>query len=391
MELKERIDNILCLEQFKNLDTEQKQTVRECIFANCLILSPENVDKYLNIIKRHLIAIVDLGEETYEKNNTVYNGIVETSVGAPIDEDGMIFSLYYTLRYKEFSTPFGRLTKSSLHEFGHLVVKKENVNLMDGRPAANGDIELDFGGLVINKSLKSDYGHMLSEIINELTNFLAFKSYLSYQEPNKKSEGKMRLFAKQQGFQVDEELLHHLKILTDDFFELYSEYSLANDVLPEGTKNMFNPLYVKYTPLVRVILRSFQNPCCSYKDLKQAFEDGKGLDALKNGVPINDLLYGYYNSSFYAKDLFDKTLGKEDSWETFCIMLDSQMMKDAIDIDFVSNTLKVFNEFYSNRLLQAVREGKISQDQMKLDLDDFSKIMAKCQEHYGSERKLSNK
>lgn len=72
-------------------------------------------------------------------------------------------------------------------------------------------------------------------------------------------------------------------------------------------------------------------------------------------------------------------------------MLDSQMMKDAIDIDFVSNTLKVFNEFYSNRLLQAVREGKISQDQMKLDLDDFSKIMAKCQEHYGSERKLSNK
>ncbi len=27
----------------------------------------------------------------------------------------------------------------------------------------------------------------------------------------------MRLFAKQQGFQVDEELLHHLKILTDDF------------------------------------------------------------------------------------------------------------------------------------------------------------------------------
>ena len=198
MELKERIDNILCLEQFKNLDTEQKQTVRECIFANCLILSPENVDKYLNIIKRHLIAIVDLGEETYEKNNTIYNGIVETSVGAPIDEDGMIFSLNYTLRYKEFSTPFGRLTKSSLHEFGHLVVKKENVNLMDGRPAANGDIELDFGGLVINKSLKSDYGHMLSEIINELTNFLAFKSYLSYQEPNKKSEGKMRLFAKQQ-------------------------------------------------------------------------------------------------------------------------------------------------------------------------------------------------
>lgn len=390
MELKEKINRLLCLEKFKDLNARQKQVVGECIFANCLILSPENVEKYLDIIKNHLVTIIDLGEENYVKDNNVYNGIVESSVSTSIDAAGMIFPLNYKLRYKEFLTPFGRLTKSSLHEFGHLVVKKQNINLTEGRNTVDGEVELDLGGLVISKSIKSDYGHMISEILNELTTFLAFKSYLSYQKPNQTSEDKMRLFAEQYGFQIDKKQLQHLQILTEDFFESYTEDALAHDVLPDGTKNMFNPLYVKYTPLVRVIIRAFQNPCCSFNDFKKSFEEGKGLDVLKDGKPINDLLYGYYNSTFYVKDLFDRTLGIENAWESFCITFDSHMMESIIDIDFVNNTLTTFYKFYSNRLLQAVRDGKISQEQMQFNLDDFSKISGKCQEYYINQRKSLN-
>ena len=66
------------------------------------------------------------------------------------------------------------------------------------------------------------------------------------------------------------------------------------------------------------------------------------------------------------------------------------MMESIIDIDFVNNTLTTFYKFYSNRLLQAVRDGKISQEQMQFNLDDFSKISGKCQEYYINQRKSLN-
>ena len=40
------------------------------------------------------------------------------------------------------------------------------------------------GGLVIIKLLKDDYGHMLTEIINEFTTYLSYKEFLAYHTPN---------------------------------------------------------------------------------------------------------------------------------------------------------------------------------------------------------------
>lgn len=61
-----------------------------------------------------------------------YYGIVTTDVRrTPLDADDMIFSLSYKLKCREFSKPLGRLLHSILHEFGHIVVMKSNINLLE--------------------------------------------------------------------------------------------------------------------------------------------------------------------------------------------------------------------------------------------------------------------
>ena len=50
--LSKQIIEILSLPQFANLNKAQKNTVRECILANCLILSKEKQQYYLELIKK---------------------------------------------------------------------------------------------------------------------------------------------------------------------------------------------------------------------------------------------------------------------------------------------------------------------------------------------------
>lgn len=128
--LSKQIIEILSLPQFANLNKVQKNTVRECILTNCLILSKEKQQYYLELIKNNLVSVEDLGEENYYKDNICYGGIVENKiVRTPLDEEGMIYPLNYHLKYREYKEPIGRLTKSVLHEFGHMVVKKTTINL----------------------------------------------------------------------------------------------------------------------------------------------------------------------------------------------------------------------------------------------------------------------
>lgn len=387
MGLEAQIYEILSLEKFANLDSRQKTVVKESIFANCLILSIENQKKYLDTIRNCVTEIEDLGDGYYNANGLCYHGIVITDVGrVPLDADGMIFPLNYKVKYREFSEPLGRLPRSVLHEFGHVVVKKSNINLLECKSGKDGKLLIDLGGLVINKSFSSDFGHALSEIINEFTNLSAFKAYFAYQDVDQKSLEKMQEFAKNNGLSIVNTTPAYLMVLPQDLFSSYTETYLANDVLPEGTKEMFNPLYVKYTPLVKLIINAFQNPCCTYGDLVNAFQNEEGLAAMKNGEPINDLFFGYYESSFHPLEVFDAVMKEVIDWEQFCVLFDKELYSSSVNYDFLDNSIEYFTEFYKKRNEKFFKSSKITQQELERNMDGFYKTVESCQQFYLQER-----
>ena len=152
----------------------------------------------------------------------------------------------------------------------------------------------------------------------------------------------MQEFTKNNGLSIENTTPAYLMVLPQDLFSSYTETYLANDVLPEGTKEMFNPLYVKYTPLVKLIINAFQNPCCNYGDLVNAFQDGKGLAATKNGEPINDLLFGYYESSFHSLEIFDEVMKEVIDWEQFCVLFDKELYSSSVNYDFLDKSIEYF-------------------------------------------------
>lgn len=386
MELMSEINKIINSEKFQGLEDAQKQTIKESILANSLILSRENQKRYFELLRNNLIEIEDLGREYYYKNNLCYAGIVSTEISrTPIDEEGMIFPINYKLKYREYSEPVGRLTRSVLHEFGHLVIKKSKINLLDTKKSIHDGLLIDLGGLVISKNLQINFGHTFSEVINEFTNFLAFKSYLAYQEGYEKSEEKMREFAKQNGLAI-ERSIPHLDILPKNLFDTYSESDLANHPFPEGTTEMFNPLYVKYTPLVRLIMHAFQNPCYSYQDLEASFKKEQGLSATKNKEPINDLLFGYYESSFHPLEIFDKFMKEKIDWETYCIEFDKEIYEKNINQDFVAKSLEYFTEFYEKRNAFYLSNQRITKEELEKNMQDFTKTVEACQRYYSENR-----
>ena len=385
--LSKQIIEILSLPQFANLNKVQKNTVRECILTNCLILSKEKQQYYLELIKNNLVSVEDLGEENYYKDNICYGGIVENKiVRNTLDEEGMIYPLNYHLKYREYKEPIGRLTKSVLHEFGHMVVKKTTINLEEGKGSTNGGLLMDMGGLIINESFTRDYGHAFCEIINEFTNFLAFKAYLSYTEIDINAIEKMKAFAQVNGLKYEENI-NYLSILPDNLFTSFSESLLAMETMPEGTKEMFNSLYVKYTPLVKLIMHSFQNPCCTYQDLVKAFQNQEGLYAKKDGKPINDLLYGYYESSFHVQELFDQFMGDRITWEQFCTTFDKEMFKSQINYDFITESIEIFTNFYKKRVEDSVKKGDITEKDASNLLNDYEKTVNDCLTYYESKPK----
>jgi hypothetical protein len=379
MELENRIKAILQMDKFNNLSLQEKEFVFQSILANCLILSKKNQDRYLNIISNRLEEIVNLKDSNYHKDGYCYGGIVEAMASGPaLDSDQTTFPFKYYLKYREYSTPLGQMTKSILHEFGHIVIKKDSFKLPDAEPYL-----IDMGGLVISKLLKDDYGHMLTEIINEFTTFLSYKAFLAYHAPNEDSKRKMKEYAEKMGLTVDE-FNEWLKVLPDDLFTSYTEESLSRDRLEEGTERMFNPLYVKYTPLVRLMMFTFQNPLYSYNDLKQEFEKGNGLSAKINDTPVNDLLYSYYESSFHIQNLYDSLVKEQGAWRKFCLEFDSKMMDSKSDELFIANSVELFTNFYQTRLKSMVASGALTNEQVINKMEEFEQISSKCLEYYDS-------
>lgn len=378
MELENKIKNILQMEKFNNLSSQEKEFVFQSILANCLILSKENQDRYLNIISNRLVEIINLKDSDYHKDGNCYGGIVESMASGPaLDQEQTIFPFNYYLKYREYSTPLGQMTKSILHEFGHIVIKKDNFKL------SNDTYLIDMGGLVISKLLKDDYGHMLTEIINEFTTFLSYKAFLSYHTPNADSKRKMKEYAEKMGLSI-EEFDEWLRVLPDDLFTSYTEESLSGDKLEEGTEKMFNPLYVKYTPLVRLMMFTFQNPLYSYTDLKHEFEKGNGLSAKINNIPVNDLFYSYYESSFHIQNLFDSLVSENGTWEKFCLEFDSKMMDIKLDEGFITSSIELLTNFYQARLKAMVTSGILTNDQAIDKTEEFQQISGNCMTYYNS-------
>ena len=374
MELENRIRSLLELDKFKDLSPEEKEQVFNSILANCLILSKENQNDFLEIISECLESIENLKDSHYHLKGACYSGIVEGKAGKALDQAQTIFPFIYHLKFKEFSTPLAQMTKSILHEFGHLAVKKDGFRLTDTTYL------IPTGGLVISKLLKDDYGHMFNEIINELTNLLSYKAFLAYHTPNPDQEQKMQEFAEKMGVKVDEGK-EWLKVLPKNLFTSYTELELSTSTLEEGTESMFNPLYVKYTPLVRLILFVFQNPTCTYQDLKDEFEKGNGLEAKKDGLPINDLFYGYYVSPLHVQFLFDALMG-QGTWEKFCLEFDSKMMDKDIDRSFVDSAIELFSNFYHQRLFKMVKQKKITKAQLVEKEEELIRIKQSCVLYY---------
>ncbi len=379
MDLKREISDVLSLEKFSNLDEKQKDYVSECIFANCLILSDKNKKRFLDLIRNNVKGIQDLGNGEYVENGLVYNGIVQTSVDFGEKDDEIIYK--YFVRCKQFKTSIGRLTKSSLHEFGHVAVKKDKMDDSNSM-IENDTLYHDYGGLTIGKGLKQDFGHTLTEVMEELTNFWAFKSYLSYREIDEQRLEKMRKYLESRGIGMENNV-PHLNILPEDFYTSYTEYHLAHETMPEGTTEMFNPLYVKYTSLARFMLRAFENPMFTWQDSVEAFKNGEGLSAKRNGVPINDLFYGYYEDSLHPKKVFDGLMGEEAKWENICVALDKSIYSKDVDYDLVEGVINTFSTFYERRLAKSHEEGLITDEVMNARREDFEIVKKSCEDFYG--------
>lgn len=376
MELESRIKSILRLEKFNNLSIQDKEMVFKSILANCLILSNKNRDRYLNIIENRLDEIINLGHSNYYKEGMCYGGIVESLASGPaLDQEQTLFPFKYNLKYRVYDTPLGQMTKSILHEFGHIVIKKDSFKLSDDT------FLIDMGGLVISKLLEEDYGHMLTEIINEFTTYLSYKAFLAYHTSNIDSENKMKAFAEKMGLTIENNN-EYLGILPDDLFTSYVEESLSRDKLEEGTERMFNQLYVKYTPLVRLMMFAFHNPLYSYSDLKREFEKGNGLSATINDIPVNDLLYSYYESSFHIQNLFDAIMEEKGAWEKFCLEFDSKMMDTELDESFITSSIDLFTVFYQKRLTTMVKDGIISKENAMIKMNEYKIILNKCQSYF---------
>ena len=224
---------------------------------------------------------------------------------------------------------------------------------------------------------------MLTEIINEFTNFLSYKAFLAYHTPNVDSDNKMKEFAEKMGLTVDN-TKEYLRVLPDDLFSRYTEEALSSTTLEDGTDRMFNRLYVKYSPLVRLMMFTFQNPLFSYEDFKREFENENGLSSTINDVPVNDLFYSYYESSFHIQNLFDSIMGETGAWENFCIDFDGKMMDTVLDAGFIDSSVGLFTSFYQRRIQNMINNGEISEEKAKMKIEEYNQIVGRCKSYYDS-------
>ena len=405
MDLKQRINSIINHKKFDNLRSEQKEIVEQCIFAHCLILSPNNQERYLKTIEESVVSINDLGNERFYSNENCYDGIVRTKIEKdPKDVfkviknlkmiksekksffkqfmkkgDAIEIPLKYEVHLKQFDLPLNRLTRSYIHELGHVVVKNKQVDNNNTILDKNGILKISLGGLVINNEFKEGYGNLLQEIINEYTTFLAFKAHMAYgqYEANKKLDLNLIKDVTKMNLSFEDERTY-LDILPDNIFTSYAETDLANSEEFE----MFNEIYVRYTPLIKLIMNSFQNPRFSCSDLKKEFMSGNGLSATKDGEPINDLLYGYYESSFRPLEIFNDIMSDKIDWETLCKEFDSEMYNDQLNTELINRYITIFQDFYEKRNTKYLLEGRISKQQYNQNLEKFFETIENCKEYY---------
>lgn len=382
MQLKEKIKEILSLEKFNQLSEEEKEFSMNCIFANCLILSPRLQERFLNIIKEHVTEVQYLGYNNYEENNRTYGGIVSGKISnKPRDEEGYVYPMYYQLRYRKFKRgPLADLTASAVHEWGHIAVKTPEIDLLKAK-AENGKLFFDFHGLVISVSLEKEYGHMFNEIVNEFTNFLSTKAYLAYQEPNEEAEEKMRLFATQ----------HHLtyvpqnpleNILPQNIFTSYTEAHLSKEQSIDVMSSIFNKYYTKYSPLVKLVMHAFNNPRFDTHELNRHFIKGESLAATQEGIPINDFFYGYYESSLHTQNVFDQYMSNIITWREICEDFDKRMDEGTIDETFIIHIISMMGTFYEKRVAKMQKEGIITEEEMLKRLEEFENTTVACRNVY---------
>ena len=100
----------------------------------------------------------------------------------------------------------------------------------------------------------------------------------------------------------------------------------------------------------------------SYKDLKKEFEKGNGLSCIIDNIPVNDLLYSYYESSFHIQNLFDRVLIENGAWERFCQEFDNKMRD------------KVVNSYINKGNKDKTRIKKI-ENKNDNNLNDYSDIL----------------
>ena len=404
MHLKDKISKIFSNKKFDNLNNEIKLLIEQSVFAHCLILSPENQERYLKTFEQSVNIIEDLGDTMFQSNGNCYDGIVRTKMEKDPDEvlrdikkikqlknKNIFFShlfsvkkedvripLKYEVYVKEYDLPLNRITRCILHELGHVVIKNNQIDSSNTFLDKDGVLKISFGGLIINNEFKNSFGSIMQEVINEFTTFIAYKAFLAY--PDFEADEKMREAIENTTIMnlSFEDKKSYLDILPDNLFASYTESEFATD----SESDMFNFTYVRYTPLVKLIMNSFQNPRFSYLDLKNEFINGNGLAATKDNEPINDLLYGYYVSSFRPLVVFDEIMSDTIDWETLCKEFDGEIYNQNINKELIDRYISYFQEFYEKRNIKFLSEGKISKQQYNQNMDVFLKNVEACHNYY---------
>ena len=110
------------------------------------------------------------------------------------------------------------------------------------------------------------------------------------------------------------------------------------------------------------------------------------LSATKNKEPINDLLFGYYESSFHPLEIFDKFMKEKIDWETYCIEFDKEIYEKNINQDFVAKSLEYFTEFYEKRNVFYLSNKTITKEELEKNMQDFTKTVEACQRYYSENR-----
>lgn len=381
--MEERIHN--SLSKFLNLNEEEKNLITHFIMANMSILSPKIKERFINLIENNLCSIIvpkedDIYSEFFLKNKKEYRGYISTKTERTNNKN--VYKALYDITIclasnlnSEFD--YTRSFFTGIHEFSHLAAllplfdtnNKENTEKNSFKPTTTGAKIVNFSFDENNFS----YGEALEEIANEFLIIQIIKNYFGiedFKDLSKFEKTIKNYISKEENKRSDEPV---------NLFNKFEEYDAK-----------YTPYY-GFSPLFRVILHSFNNPKVNELALNNYILKHKGFDAKINKQPVNDFLYGYYNNSLYIENCFNKFAPTYANWKQVCNEFDKRMFTEKIDETFVTDIIRVFCDFYGEKIYHHYNENIIDMKTAEKRLEEFDTTVKNVLNTYDNDQKTKSK